>query len=66
MFFGKACVTMRDQTEWVEFDAAGANELVEADQEKILAAAMRNLERKVQETGRLYGGGRLLRRLLLS
>ena len=57
---------MRDQTEWVEFDAAGANELVEADQEKILAAAMRNLERKVQETGRLYGGGRLLRRLLLS
>src|SRR5690606_36140878 len=30
-FFGKACVTMRDQTEWVELVEVGANELVGAN-----------------------------------
>lgn len=56
-FFGKACVTMRDQTEWVELLEAGANELVGADQEKIIAAAKQNFGRKVQDKKQLYGGG---------
>jgi len=56
-FFGKACVTMRDQTEWVELIEVGANELVDADTGKIIAAVTRNMGRNVQDTRHLYGGG---------
>jgi UDP-GlcNAc3NAcA epimerase len=57
-FFEKACVTMRDQTEWVELIQAGANELVSADASKIIEAAKRNLGRIVKDDRDLYGGGR--------
>ena len=63
-FFGKACVTMRDQTEWVELIEAGANELVGADTDKIVEAANRNVGRKVVDTQNLYGGGRTAQRLV--
>jgi len=56
-FFGKACVTMRDQTEWVELVEAGVNELVGADREKIVGATARNIGRAVRDTQHLYGGG---------
>lgn len=57
-FFGKACVTMRDQTEWIELLTAGANYLVGANYEKIIAAAKQNLGRIVTDDGVLYGGGK--------
>jgi len=38
-FLGKACVTMRDQTEWGELVEVGANELVGADPRKIIDAS---------------------------
>lgn len=63
-FFGKACVTMRDQTEWVELVHAGANELVGADQEKIVDAAARNVGRRVTDTEQLYGGGEASQRIV--
>lgn len=63
-FFGKACVTMRDQTEWVELIEAGANELVGANGEKIIDAVTRNLGRKVQDTQQLYGGGQASQRIV--
>lgn len=56
-FMGKACVTMRDQTEWIELIEAGANELVGADKQKILDAISANLNRAVQDENQLYGGG---------
>lgn len=56
-FFGKACVTMRDQTEWIELVEAGANELVGSDENRILSAVSRNFGRKVQDMKNLYGGG---------
>lgn len=56
-FFGRACVTMRDQTEWIELVNIGANELVGADEDKILASVTRNIGRKVQDPHQLYGGG---------
>lgn len=56
-FFGKACVTMRDQTEWVELIEVGANELVGADMDAIIEAATRNLGRIVKDEHSLYGGG---------
>ena len=63
-FFGKACVTMRDQTEWVELIEVGANELVGADTDKIVEAANRNVGRKVVDTQDLYGGGRAAQRIV--
>jgi UDP-GlcNAc3NAcA epimerase len=63
-FFGKACVTMRDQTEWVELVDAGANELVGADQQKIEDAAARNIGRRVRDTEQLYGGGEASQRIV--
>lgn len=63
-FFGKACVTMRDQTEWVELIEAGSNELVGADTSKIIEAASRNVGRKVQDTHNLYGGGKAAQRIV--
>ncbi|MDV6316112.1 non-hydrolyzing UDP-N-acetylglucosamine 2-epimerase [Idiomarina sp. HP20-50] len=63
-FFGKTCVTMRDQTEWVELIEAGANELVGANQQKIMDAAIRNLGRKVKDTEKLYGGGEAVQRIV--
>ena len=37
-FFEKQCVTLRDETEWVELVECGVNTLVGADKEKILEA----------------------------
>jgi UDP-GlcNAc3NAcA epimerase len=62
-FMGKACVTMRDQTEWVELVEVGANELVEADTDKIVEAAKRNLGRAVKDESGLYGGGVVAQRI---
>lgn len=62
-FFGKPCVTMRDQTEWVELVEAGANELVGAVAENIVAAVKRNSGRVIQDEHRLYGGGQAATRI---
>lgn len=56
-FMGKACVTMRDETEWVELLEVGANELVGANLENIVKSVKRNLGRKVIDENKLYGGG---------
>jgi UDP-N-acetylglucosamine 2-epimerase len=63
-FFGKACVTMRDQTEWVVLIEVGANELVGADTQKIIAAAKNSLGRQVKDTQHLYGGGKAAQRII--
>ena len=62
-FMGKACVTLRDQTEWVELIEVGANELVGADKEKIQEAISRNLGRTVKDEHQLYGGGAAAQRI---
>jgi len=57
-FFGKACVTMREQTEWVELVEAGANELVGADLKRIRDAIVINWGRFIDDREELYGGGK--------
>lgn len=57
-FFGKACVTMRDQTEWLELIDVGANELVGADKEKVLSSVSRNYGRIIVDDDCIYGGGK--------
>ncbi|MGG4605778.1 non-hydrolyzing UDP-N-acetylglucosamine 2-epimerase [Paenalcaligenes sp. Me131] len=62
-FFGKACVTMRDQTEWVELIEVGANTLVGAESQRILHAVADNLNRVVIDEQKLYGGGKAAQRI---
>lgn len=57
-FFGKACVTMREETEWLELISKGVNELAGADSARITAAAKRQFGREVSDAWGLYGGGK--------
>lgn len=56
-FFGRFCVTLRDQTEWVELVDAGVNALVGADRGQILAVSKEKLGTRVKDVANLYGGG---------
>lgn len=57
-FFNKACVTMREQTEWVELIDIGANVLAGADKENIVSLAKKFLGVEVKDVHQLYGGGK--------
>lgn len=56
-FFGKPGIVMRDQTEWTELVDNGANVLVGADAEMIVAQTRLALGKTVSDDGSLYGGG---------
>lgn len=56
-FFHKNCVTMRDQTEWVELIKADVNVLVGADKLKIKKEAEIMLSKNSNFTVDLYGNG---------
>ncbi|MEW3639785.1 non-hydrolyzing UDP-N-acetylglucosamine 2-epimerase [Pseudomonas aeruginosa] len=62
-FFGKPCVTMRDQTEWVELVTCGANVLVGAARDMIVESARTSLGKTIQDDGQLYGGGQASSRI---
>ena len=68
-FFQKQCITLRDETEWVELVECGANTLVGADKEKIVSSykllvssenskndELKTKNQKLQTN--LYGGGK--------
>ena len=63
-FFGKACVTMRDQTEWTELIHIGANELVGANIDKIIESVKRNIGRSVCDSKQAFGGGAASRNIV--
>lgn len=63
-FFAKPCVTMRDQTEWVELIDAGVNQLVGADHSLIMNAVQESLAIKVKDENELYGGGTASKRIV--
>lgn len=56
-FFSKPCVTMRDQTEWIELVDAGVNVLAGADQSLIENSVELKLSEPAFYAGNLYGGG---------
>ena len=66
-FFRKPCVTMRDETEWLELVEGGYNALAGADRARILGALERLEGAAPDWDARLYGdgdaGGRIVRRL---
>ncbi|MCG3677401.1 non-hydrolyzing UDP-N-acetylglucosamine 2-epimerase [Aliarcobacter butzleri] len=58
-FFEKQCITLRDETEWVELVECKVNTLVGANKEKILEAYKNNIEfNKENPKLDLYGGGK--------
>lgn len=56
-FSKKPCITLRDETEWIELVENGYNTLVGADREKILAAEAKLRELKLDFSMNLYGDG---------
>lgn len=56
-FFKKPCVTLRDQTEWMELIDSGANILSEISSEQILLAFDTMRHREIDFSIELYGDG---------
>lgn len=56
-FFGKNCITMRDETEWVELVENGFNTIVGANSEKIKAAVQEMQSSQSDFSLKLYGEG---------
>ena len=58
-FFEKQCITLRDETEWVELVDIGANTLVGANKEKIITAYKDNSKFNIKNSSLdLYGNGK--------
>lgn len=57
-FFRKFCVTMRDQTEWVELVEGGYNQITGATSKKIVEAVQYFLNQSFTSESRLYGDGK--------
>ena len=62
-FFEKLCITMRDETEWVETVEAGWNQLVGADFEKI-KALLEKFDPPSSHNRILYGTGHASKKIL--
>jgi UDP-GlcNAc3NAcA epimerase len=56
-FFSSPCVTLRDQTEWVELVSGGYNQLAGAEKETIIEAFHKMLGAKPDFQANLYGSG---------
>lgn len=56
-FFSKYCITLRDQTEWVELVQAGVNAIVGADESQILSTYNQQKGQKLSSNAELYGDG---------
>lgn len=68
-FFEKQCITLRDETEWVELVECGANRLVGADKEKIVSSyqllvSSENSKNHKLWTKDLYGGGKASEKII--
>jgi UDP-GlcNAc3NAcA epimerase len=57
-FFNKYCITLRNETEWVELIQNGFNQLAGADTEKILESFRMFSNMKLNKSIELYGGGK--------
>ncbi|MCE5286398.1 MAG: UDP-N-acetylglucosamine 2-epimerase (non-hydrolyzing) [Pelosinus sp.] len=56
-FFHKPCITLRDETEWVELVERGYNFLVGADYDKIIQAQQELVIKEISFSEQLYGDG---------
>ncbi|MDQ3271513.1 MAG: UDP-N-acetylglucosamine 2-epimerase (non-hydrolyzing) [Pseudomonadota bacterium] len=64
-FYGVPCITLRDETEWVETVQSGMNRLAGASQTAILEAADKLLQSELAPTDVMsYGNGRAARKIV--
>jgi UDP-GlcNAc3NAcA epimerase len=63
-FFGKYCITLRDQTEWTELVDGGVNSLAGASSDKIQELFQRNRKAKIKSDSHLYGDGHAAARIV--
>ncbi|AKH63214.1 MULTISPECIES: non-hydrolyzing UDP-N-acetylglucosamine 2-epimerase [Photorhabdus] len=56
-FFRKPCVTVRDQTEWVELIETGVNKLSDAENKKIIQSVHNMINTNIHSVQSIYGGG---------
>lgn len=63
-FFGKPCLTMREETEWIELIEAGVNQLVGPDPNIIVDRANQVFGTAVKKDNTLYGGGTASRKIV--
>ncbi|MBD3843938.1 MAG: UDP-N-acetylglucosamine 2-epimerase (non-hydrolyzing), partial [Campylobacterales bacterium] len=64
-FFEKQCITLREETEWVELVECRANTLVGADKEKILEAFKNHSAFNIENSSLdLYGGGKASKNII--
>jgi UDP-GlcNAc3NAcA epimerase len=56
-FFNKYCITLRNETEWIELVNAGVNIIAGSDTSSILSAARQVLDRPFTCQQKLYGDG---------
>lgn len=56
-FFGKNCITMREETEWIELVENGFNIITGSNSQKILAAYEQSLKKTSDFSINLYGNG---------
>lgn len=63
-FFSKPCVTIRDETEWLELVESGANCLAAAGPEAIVKAVRAMRDKDIYHIPELYGGGKASERIV--
>jgi len=63
-FFKKPCVTLRDETEWVELVKLGYNYIAGSDTKQIIDAVQIMLNKKIDAKIDLYGQGEAGRRIV--
>ncbi|WP_445373492.1 non-hydrolyzing UDP-N-acetylglucosamine 2-epimerase [Photorhabdus tasmaniensis] len=56
-FFRKPCVTVRDQTEWIELIETGVNKLSDAENKKITQSVHNMINTNIHAVQSIYGGG---------
>lgn len=65
-FFGKHCITLREETEWVELVENGFNTLVGADENLLFAAYHTMKQKKSDFSLNLYGNGTAAEQIALT
>ncbi len=63
-FFGKPCVTLRDETEWVELVEHGCNSVAGTDTERIYGYYKEMMKKQIDFNLNLYGEGEAGRKIV--